>query len=184
MSEAPKELKFQVGMIVNARSARLDKKVTEPPDRFTEATLLEEMKFAHKYAKNEQDREMLKEVGGLGTSRTRTPMIQGLVAKGLFLTQKVGKKHVLISSLFLRKLIGIMPPVMCDPALTAKWEFVLSLIEKGQTTLDEVLEKERQFVSYVVELAKRDASLHAGAFAGMMPASTPAKKGAVRKKSG
>jgi DNA topoisomerase-3 len=157
-AEETKVLSYKVGQVVNARSVRLEQRVTEPPERYTQPTLLDDMIGAYRFAKTAQDREMLKETGGLGTSRTRTPMIENLIRRGMFIAEKKGKRNYIISSPFLRDLVRRLPALMCDPALTAKWEVALGMIERGQATLEQVLEKERQFVTAMVDQAKTNAA--------------------------
>lgn len=176
----PRVLTHKVGQIVSARAARLEQQVTEPPERYTQPSLLEDMVGAYRFAQTQADRDMLKETGGLGTSRTRTPMIENLIRRGMFIAQKKGKRNYILSSPFLRDLISRLcrpdDPVsrlMCDPALTAKWELAFAMIERGDATLEQVLDKERMFVTRMVEQAKlnkeKDAAGSRGATAGNAP---------------
>ncbi|WP_321820914.1 MULTISPECIES: DNA topoisomerase [unclassified Burkholderia] len=159
--ESVKALSYQVGQVVRGKAARLEEHTTTPPERYTQATLMDDMVGAYRFATNQADRDMLKETGGLGTSRTRTPMIEGLITRGAFVTEKKGKRHEILSAQELRDLVTgggsgyQLPEWMCSPALTAKWEMVFGMIERGQVTLEDVLQKERAFVSSMVEESKK-----------------------------
>lgn len=123
---------YQVGMVVNAVSAKLDRKKTSPPPYYTEDTLLEDMCSAHKFAKTDADRQILKEVAGIGTSRTRGAVIQGLVNRQLIVSKKVGKSYQLRDTPAARDLLTVLPDEMKDVAMTAKWERALGMVAHGQ----------------------------------------------------
>ena len=66
-----------VGQVVKAVAARCESRMTEAPPRYTQDTLVADMLAAHKFAKTEQEKVILRETEGLGTSRTREPTITG-----------------------------------------------------------------------------------------------------------
>jgi len=63
--------KLGIGQVVGVASARVEGARTEPPERYTEQSLLEDMTSAHKFAPDANERAVLSEISGLGTSRTR-----------------------------------------------------------------------------------------------------------------
>jgi DNA topoisomerase-3 len=146
---------YTVGQVVRAAGARVESKVTQPPDRYTQDTLLDDMVAAYKFAKTPQDREVLKQMSGLGTSRTRIPMIENLISRALLQTVKKGKKHELRSSDFARQVITLVPEILTDVAMTAKWEIAFGLIEEGKVDWRRVVDHNYQFVDQVVATAKQ-----------------------------
>jgi DNA topoisomerase-3 len=178
-----KPITYKVGQIVNAASAKLDEKVTEPPEPYTEDSLLDDMVRAYRFAKTPEERQILKETDGLGTARTRPPIIDGLIRRALFVAQKKGKRNYVRSSPFLRQLVSILPPLMCDIALTAKWEHAFGMIEKGAVTLEQLLAKEREFVTMLVDFAKRDGVASSARFTNAIPTKAPQKNYVAAGKS-
>lgn len=159
---ADKVMKFQVGQVVNAVAAKYESKVTTPPDAYTEATLLDDMLMAYKFAKTDADREILKATEGLGTSRTRIATISNLISRGLLVSVKSGKRQELHASDMARSLVRSLPPSLMDVATTAKWEMAFNMIEKGQVEWVAVVDKQYQFVEHVVDLARRQSASNAG----------------------
>lgn len=145
---------YQVGQIVHAVAAKFEAKKTEPPARYSQDTLLDDMLAAHKFAKTPQDREILKSVEGLGTSRTRQSMIDGAVRRGFFVSVKKGKRHVLESTPMAKTMMASLQPELKDVAQTAKWELAFSMIERGEVTLAQVVDRAYHFVTGVVAYAK------------------------------
>jgi len=146
--------KYQVGQVVGAVSARLEQKVTRPPERYSQDELLDDMLAAHKFAKSPEEREVLKNTEGLGTSRTRIAIVTGLVQRGLLLSQKKGKRHEIRSSDFARALVKLLPARMLDVATTARWEIAFKAIEDGRVTLEQVVERNFLTVQEMVETAR------------------------------
>lgn len=145
---------YEVGQVVNAVSARLESKVTTPPERFTEASLLDEMGAAYKYAKTDADREVLKKINGLGTARTKVEIISGLIRRGLFHVTKKGKRHEIMPDDMAIKMDQLLPPVLLDPATTAKWEMAFLMIERGEVGWEQVVARQYELVARVIEQAK------------------------------
>ncbi|KGX85170.1 DNA topoisomerase [Pontibacillus litoralis] len=108
-------------------------KETQPPKRYSEATLLNDMKLAAKFLDEAEEKEMIKSVEGIGTSATRATIIEKLVQRGF--VEK--KKNQLISTELGRELIEMMPKdfSLYSVKLTAFFESMLSQVEHGQ--LDE-----------------------------------------------
>lgn len=125
---------YKVGQVVNAASARLERAQTKPPPYYTEQTLLDDMCSAHKFAKTEEDRAILRQVAGIGTARTRGTIIEGLVKRGFIERKKAGKQHQLRITPQGRELLAGLPAEMKDVALTAKWERALGMVAQGQAT--------------------------------------------------
>lgn len=125
---------YQVGSVLNAVSAQLQKEQTRPPEFYTEQTLMGEMLAAHKFAKSPEDRDMLKEVAGIGTARTRGGIIEAFVKRGFLDRRKKGKAHQILITPMGRSLLASLPEVSKDVAMTAKWERALGMVAAGAIT--------------------------------------------------
>jgi DNA topoisomerase-3 len=129
---------YQVGKVVGAVSASYERAQTKPPSRYTESSLIDDMLSASKFAANDAERTVLKQISGLGTSRTRQPTITGLIDKGLMKTQrsKSGQRKVdeIVPTDIGRTIINYLPDMLTNVATTAKWESAFRMIEQGKTT--------------------------------------------------
>ncbi|MGN0183085.1 MAG: DNA topoisomerase [Candidatus Ornithomonoglobus sp.] len=102
-----------------------EEKETKPPARYTKATLNEDMTRIAKYVSDPKIKKLLElkdkdkkgENGSIGTSATRSTIIDGLVKKG-YLEEK-GKK--LISTPLGRELYRILPDEIKKADMTAEW---------------------------------------------------------------
>lgn len=176
---------YYVGQVVKAVAARYEKAMTEPPKRYTEDSLIADMLAAHKFAVNEQERAILKETEGLGTSRTRAATIESLIKGGFLISTKKKKLYELKSSEMSRVTISRLPDVLTSVATTAKWEVAFKMIERGSATPDQVRLALKTNLDHIVRVAKEtgriDVSGGSGAtsarFARMAP---PSQKTAAK----
>lgn len=145
---------YRIGQVVGAVSARLDAKVTTPPERYTQDTLLDDMVNAHKFGRNDTERQMLKATEGLGTSRTRVPMIMSLIRRNLLETAKVGKRWQIRTTAPAREMLPLVPDDLKNVAMTARWEMALAGVRSGKFKASEVLAGGYKFVEALVEDAK------------------------------
>lgn len=137
----PNPLQFQVGQVLNVASARLEAAQTKPPSQYTEASLMNDMLSAHKFAQTPEDREMLKLVAGIGTARTRGSVIEAFVKRGFLARTKKGKTIELRVTPEGSALLGGLPDVIKDVALTAKWERALGMVADGSAQPEMLEEK-------------------------------------------
>lgn len=108
-------------------------KETQPPARFTEATLLSAMTNVARFVKDKAIKKVLRETDGLGTEATRAAIIE-LLFKRQFLVRKGKQIH---STPLGRQLIKSLPALSTEPDLTARWESELaSIAQKEQTYPD------------------------------------------------
>jgi len=132
---------YQVGRVLNAVSASYEPARTEPPRRYTQSDLLDAMMSAYKFASNDADRAVLKQIAGLGTSRTRESTITGLLNRGFVETRKSPRERAraeLVPTPAGRLIIEGLPEVLTSVALTAKWELAFQLIERGKASAADV----------------------------------------------
>lgn len=114
-----------------------EEKETKPPSRYTKATLNEDMTRIAKYVTDPEIKKLLElkdkdkkgENGSIGTSATRSFIIDGLVSKG-YLEEK-GKK--LISTELGRELYRILPDEIKKADMTAEWWSMQEDIRTGKS---------------------------------------------------
>jgi len=126
---------------------------TNPPPRYTEATILSAMEGAGKLLDDEELAEAMKE-RGLGTPATRATIIENLVyvhylarhGKELQPTSKALQTIGLLKSIPVNELVS--------PELTGEWEFRLREIEHQKLTRDAFMRDIRSLTKDIVEKAK------------------------------
>lgn len=132
---------FRVGQVVHAASASLERRRTRPPEHYTEDTLLADMLAAHKFASSDADRQVLRSISGIGTSRTRGAILASLVKRGFLTQQKKGKRYQIRISHSGAQLLQGLPAMVTDVALTAKWEKALEMVAKGELRAEQLRAK-------------------------------------------
>ncbi len=111
---------------------RLDK-TTEPPKRFTEASLIAEMLNAAKYVKNPALAKMLEDAEGIGTEATRKDIIGELFDRDLLEKQKTAVVTTDATRAQVPAVLGVAPEVM-DPGMSALFEENARRIVDGTMT--------------------------------------------------
>ena len=115
------------GQQVNVDKMEVVEKETQPPKPYTDATLLNAMKFAGRQVDDEALAQAMKE-SGLGTPATRADMIEKLIRTQLIERQK----KALVPTDKGKALIGVVAPQLKSPELTGDWEQKLKDIEGGK----------------------------------------------------
>lgn len=136
---------FKTGECFKIDRTSLTSGKTQPPKRFTEATLLSAMENPVKYmeSKDANERKTIGETGGLGTVATRADIIEKLFNS--FLIEKKDNE-ILITSKG-KQLLELVPEDLKKPELTAQWEMKLSKIANGSHKAD-------QFISEITDYTK------------------------------
>ncbi len=120
-----------------AAEGAVEEKETRPPARYTKATLNEDMTRIARYVTDPEIRKLLElkdadkkgENGSIGTSATRSMIIDSLVSRG-YLEEK-GKK--LISTQLGRELYRILPDEIKKADMTARWWAIQEDIRIGKS---------------------------------------------------
>jgi DNA topoisomerase-3 len=120
---------------------------TKPPARYTEATLLSAMEHPGKMIENQALREAIESTSGLGTPATRAEIIEKLFNS--FYMERNGKEIYPTSKGI--QLIGLVPPELKSPELTAKWEQQLADINKGKTGSADFIRNIRGYATQLVK---------------------------------
>lgn len=128
---------------------RFDRK-TSPPAAFTEGSLIKAMKNIDRYVDDVAERRLLREGDGLGTGRTREPIITDLKRREFLTT----KGRSLISTALGRGLIAALPAPVKSAALTAQYERKLREIESGTLSVDVFVDDLVAFVRDQVSAAQ------------------------------
>ena len=127
-------------------------KATQPPPRFTEATLLTAMEGAGKLIEDEELREAMSE-RGLGTPATRAATIEGLLAEEYLHRngRELQPTAKAFSLLFALENLGV--DEIRSAELTGNWEFKLREMEHGRLGRDEfmnhIVDKTREMVERI-----------------------------------
>lgn len=147
----------QVGEALPIYSINMGNNKTTPPPRFTESTLLDEMRTLSHFLKaidDEQIKKVLRSTEGLGTEATRANIIARLFEMS-YIKKEKGK---VVSTEKGRNLIATIPAIIADPVTTAKWEIALSGIESGKISLDEFMQYQAGLITQLVAEAKTVAA--------------------------
>ena len=126
-----------------AKDVEVKAKATQPPPRFSEATLLTAMEGAGKLVDDEELREAMSE-RGLGTPATRAATIEGLLAEEYL--HRNGRELQPTAKAFslLFALEQLQVGEIRSPELTGEWEYKLKQMEHGRLSRGE-------FMSHIVE---------------------------------
>jgi len=119
---------LQEGQTVRCIAAEIEDKMTKPPPRYTEATLLSAMETAGKLIDDEELREAMKE-SGLGTPATRAETIETLIRREYI--ERVGK-DLQATPKGIQVITMLLDHKLTSPELTGDWEHKLSDIEHGR----------------------------------------------------
>lgn len=123
-------------------------KTTNPPKRYTQATLIKDMTSIAKYVQDKEIKDILKkkdkdkkgENGSIGTSATRSQIVETLVKRNY--VEKQGKN--IVSTQLGKDFYHLLPDEIKKPDLTAKWWVIQEDIKEGKasvkTLVDSVLE--------------------------------------------
>ncbi len=131
-------------------------KVTRPPARYNEATLLSAMETAGKRVDDEELREAMSE-RGLGTPATRASIIEGL-QNDKYLSRDGRELFVNNRGLRLIEQIQDMKiNILASPEMTGEWEHKLKEMEAGRFDRPSFMDEIRGLTEEVVGTAKTAA---------------------------
>src|ERR687896_542677 len=140
----PKLEQGEAVQTVNVESLR---KETQPPRRFTDASLLGAMETAGKEVEDAELREAMKD-SGIGTPATRASIIERLVDVGYL--EREGRALVATEKgIQVVRLLGEHP--LTSPELTGNWEKRLGLIEQGEDSRPSFMSDIAKFATETVQ---------------------------------
>jgi len=136
---------------VQTRSVESLRKETQPPRRFTEASLLAAMESAGKEIEDDEVREAMKD-SGIGTPATRASTIELLLGRE-YIEREGRALHATEKGIQVIRLLGEHP--LTSPQLTGDWERRLGLIERGEDSRPAFMSDIAKFITdTVAELDK------------------------------
>jgi DNA topoisomerase-3 len=138
---------LQEGQTVRCIAAEIEDKMTKPPPRYTEATLLSAMETAGKLIDDEELREAMKE-SGLGTPATRAETIETLIRREYI--ERVGK-DLQATPKGIQVITMLLDHKLTSPELTGDWEHKLSEIEHGNGDRKKFMKGIADFAKETVE---------------------------------
>ncbi len=123
-----------------------EEKITQPPRRYSDASLLGAMETAGKLVEDEELREAMKD-SGIGTPATRAAIIERLIDVGY--VERDGRSLVCTE-----KGLGVIrlldDHALTSPSLTGDWEHRLSRIEQGEEARQRFMDDIAQFAGATV----------------------------------
>ncbi len=138
------------GMKLPVRSAKVTTGKTNPPARYTEATLLTAMEHPQGQVTDKKLNQILQETSGLGTPATRADIIEKLFSA--FYIERHGKELVPTSKGI--QLVKLVPKDLRSAELTAVWEDRLAKIAKGMETDTKFVGEMREYATKLVSAVK------------------------------
>lgn len=164
-SEAKKEISTPLSELNSGKysgsviNPSIEEKETKPPSRYTKASLNEDMTQISKYVKDKRIKELLLskdkdkegEKGSIGTSATRSGIIENLIKRG-FLQEK-GK--TIISTPLGRELYRILPDEIKKADMTAEWWQIQEKIQKGELPYTELTNSVYNTMKFIIENANK-----------------------------
>src|SRR6059036_3333266 len=138
---------LQQGQTVRCIAAEIEDKMTKPPPRYTEATLLSAMETAGKLIDDEELREAMKD-SGLGTPATRAETIEVLIRREYI--ERVGK-DLQATPKGIQVITMLEENKLTSPELTGDWEHKLSEIEDGRGDRKAFMKGIAEFTKETVE---------------------------------
>ncbi|MDQ3865908.1 MAG: DNA topoisomerase, partial [Actinomycetota bacterium] len=135
------------GERVETRSVDSIRKETQPPRRYTDASLLAAMETAGKDIEDAELREAMKD-SGIGTPATRAAIIERLIDVG-YLEREGRALHATEKGIRVIDLLGRHP--LTSPELTGEWEHRLGLIEQGEDDRSAFMSDIERFTRETVE---------------------------------
>ncbi|MBD8025138.1 type IA DNA topoisomerase [Ureibacillus sp. Re31] len=127
---------------------KLLSKMTEPPARYTDSTLLDAMFHAGRFVENKELQRILKDAEGIGTSATRAEIIEKLISIGMIARKG---KSFMATQFGIDVIMSIGEHDIVSPELTAIWSKKLKDIVDGQLSSSEFY---KEMLHYVKQTTK------------------------------
>src|SRR3954451_2621137 len=139
--------RLEQGETVETKKIDVLRKETQPPRRFTEASLLAAMETAGKDIDDAELREAMKDAG-IGTPATRAAIIEQLLTVG-YIEREGRALHATEKGIQVIRLLGNHP--LTSPELTGNWEHRLGSIEEGTDSRPAFIQDIVKFIDDIVK---------------------------------
>ncbi|MEC7377870.1 MAG: DNA topoisomerase III [Pseudomonadota bacterium] len=120
--------RLEKGEPVFCENSHVSERKTQPPQHFTDATLLSAMTNIARFVSDAELRKTLRETDGLGTEATRAAIIETLFKRDYLYRDS---RHIRATDKG-KALIGALPESVSKPDRTAMWEATLETIRRGE----------------------------------------------------
>ena len=144
------------GDIVNVDKFEINEKVTKPPTRYTDGTLIEVMEQPAKFLEDETLKDILKAKKGIGTEATRANIIDELEKNG-YIEKKKGRgkaKTIFVTPLGMFVYNNIKGKDFAAVDMTGIWETKLNDVELGNMSFVDFDKEMRTYVLDSIEKIK------------------------------
>ena len=135
------------GDTVLCTDSNVKERITQPPQPFTDATLLSAMTNIARFVSDPELRKTLRETDGLGTEATRAAILETLFRRDYL---KREGRHIRSTDKG-RSLIHGLPESISQPDMTALWEATLEQIRQGSGDPREFIQQLRQQILSFIE---------------------------------
>lgn len=137
---------------VSLDNSEILSKQTQPPKRFTPASLVEAMKKVYMFVKDESLKPILKECSGIGTEATRADTIEKIQQSEFV---KLEKKYLVPTDTG-KMMLSLLSDSLTYPDITAQWEQKLDAISQGNMSLADFSRQQELFIrELLVEQQKK-----------------------------
>lgn len=147
--------KLNIGDDITLTSSQIIEKATQPPKRYTEATLLAGMEGVGRHIEDKAIKQALNAANGLGTPATRAAIIEKMVKSNCI---ERSNQNLLPTTKGIT-LIGCVTEKIKNPEMTGEWEQKLALIEKGKLQKGSFMQEINDFTKQVVEETKASSNV-------------------------
>jgi DNA topoisomerase-3 len=131
---------------VDVRKVESEEKVTQPPRRYSEGSLLAAMETAGKLVDEEELREAMKD-SGIGTPATRAAIIERLIDVGY--VEREGRSLV-VTEKGINVIRFLGEHQLTSPGMTGDWERRLGRIERGEESREGFMSDIEEFTRATV----------------------------------
>ncbi|MCH7321408.1 DNA topoisomerase [Solibacillus sp. MA9] len=133
------------------KDAKVHSKVTEPPARYTDSTLLDAMFHAGRFVEDKALQEILKDAEGIGTSATRAEILEKLFAIGMLVRDG---KSIVATQFGIDVIESMKHHDIVSPVLTAIWSKKLKDIVDGTLSSRQFYEEMQRYIVATTESFK------------------------------
>lgn len=149
------------GDTLNVHSIMPHEKVSKPPKRLTESSLVTAMENIAKFIDDKKLKEVMKEAKGIGTQATRADIIDQLIKTGYI--QCEGKNNALYITDVGKRYIDVLKDFsITDPSSAAEWESMFKNVKEGTDSFHDAREKTIDYVyDFMEEIAKANIKARA-----------------------
>lgn len=126
---------------------------TQPPNYYTEGTLLTAMKHVGRTTDDKDSKDILKETEGIGTEATRASIIETL-KKQDYITISKSKIYVTEKGELLCRMIA--DDEIANAGMTAQWERYLKKIRSKQGSQEAFLGSIERFIQHLIQKAPQN----------------------------